>query len=137
NLLTIQTYFSSLQNSKLGAPTVVKIKEVLSSILARAVKHELLLRNPAVDAELPRSKVVNRYRPKPTLTPEEFYKLLLLVEEPYASMIYVCVHSVNSSGYGGRTLAPTRSRSMSASAAGIGVYLRPRRVAQPSPCRSP
>jgi len=38
---------------------------VPSSILARAVKHELLLRNPAVDAELPRSKVVNRYRPKP------------------------------------------------------------------------
>jgi len=93
NLLTIQTYFSGLQNSKLGAPTVLKIKEVLSSVLARAVKHELLLRNPAVDAELPRSKMVNRYRPKPTLTPEEFRKLLLLVEEPYASMIYVCVHS--------------------------------------------
>jgi len=139
NLMTIQTYFSGLQNSKLGAPTVLKIKEVLSSVLAQAVKHELLLRNPAVDAELPRSKVVNRYRPKPTLTPEEFHKLLLQVEEPYATMIHVCVHSALrvSELIGLRTLAPTRSRSISATAVGIGVYPKPRPVTPRSLYRSP
>lgn len=93
NLHTIQAYFTGLKSADIGAPTVLKIKEVLSSVLAHAVKHGLLVHNPAPDAELPRSKVVNRHRPKPKLTPEEFTKLMILVDEPYATMIYVCLHS--------------------------------------------
>jgi|SRR5579871_1481546 len=93
NLQNIQTYFTGLKATEFGAPTVLKIKEVLSSVLAHAVKHGLLLQNPTTDAELPRNKVVNRHRPKPKLTPEEFNKLLLLIDEPYATMIYVCLHS--------------------------------------------
>ena len=93
NLLMLDDFFSTLGASDLGGYTVLKIKEVISSALGRAVKHKLLTLNPAVDLEIPDCKAVNRFKRKPNLSPDEFNKLLLLVDEPYASMIYVCVHS--------------------------------------------
>jgi integrase len=47
----------------------------------------------AIPPGRPRVKVVNKRKPKPYLTPEEFDRLLSVVDEPYASMIYVAVHS--------------------------------------------
>jgi len=91
NNLMLQNYFSGLGKSDIGGPTVLKIREVISSALSRDVVNGLLIVNPALDVEIPRSKQVNKCKPKPNLSPEEFNKLLLLVDEPYATMIYVAV----------------------------------------------
>lgn len=89
----LQKYFSGMAKEAIGGPTVLKIREVLSSVLARAVRYDLLLKNPALHVEIPHSKLVNKHCRKPNLSPEEFNKLLLLVDEPYATMVYVAVHS--------------------------------------------
>jgi len=90
---TLQTHFSGLGNDTIGGNVVLKIKEVLSSVLSSAVKYEMLIRNPMLAVQIPRVKVVNKRKAKPYLTPEEFDRLLAIVDEPYASMIYVAVHS--------------------------------------------
>jgi hypothetical protein len=46
-LQVLQKYFSGMANCPIGATTVLKIKEVLSSVLARAVIDECLLKNPS------------------------------------------------------------------------------------------
>jgi integrase len=89
----LQTYFSGFGDATIGNDVVLKIKEVLSSVLKSAVEFEMLIRNPMLAVRIPRVKVVNKHRAKPYLTPEEFDRLLVLVDEPYASMIYVAVHS--------------------------------------------
>jgi len=89
----LQTYFSGFGDATIGNDVVLKIKEVLSSVLKSAVEFEMLIRNPMLAVRIPRAKVVNKHRAKPYLTPEEFDRLLVLVDEPYASMIYVAVHS--------------------------------------------
>jgi ATP-dependent helicase/nuclease subunit A len=91
--LTLQRYFSELGDSDLSGATVLKIKEVLSSVLGSAVGYELLTKNPMLVVRIPRNKVVNKKKKKPHLTPEEFAQLLSLVDEPYATMIYVAVHT--------------------------------------------
>jgi len=93
NTLTLQRHFSSLGSSKLGGDTVLKIKEVLSSVLGSAMRFDLLTRNPLLAVQIPRSKVVNKKKQKPHITPEEFDRLVALVDEPYSTMIYVAVFS--------------------------------------------
>jgi integrase len=92
-VLNLQAYFSSLATSKLGGDTVLKIKEVLSSVLGSAVNYELLTRNPMLAVQIPRNKVVNKKKQKPHITPEEFERLVNFVDEPYATMICVAVFS--------------------------------------------
>lgn len=41
--------------------------------------------------EIPRSKRVNKRKPQPHITPEEFLRLVELVAEPYSTMIYTAV----------------------------------------------
>lgn len=91
--LNLQRYFSELGDSTLSGDTVLKIKEVLSSVLGSAMGYELLTKNPMLAVRIPRNKVVNKKKKKPHLTPEEFAQLISLVEEPYATMIYVAVHT--------------------------------------------
>jgi integrase len=91
--LTLQKYFSSLGTINLGGDTVLKIKEVLSSVLGSAVRYDLLIKNPLLAVTIPRNKVVNRRKKKPHLTPEEFEHLVELVDEPYSTMIVVAVFS--------------------------------------------
>jgi integrase len=91
NVLTLQSYFSRLGPSPLSADVVLKQKEVLSSVLGSALRYDLLVRNPMLQVKIPKAKVVNRRKAKPFLTMQEFHKLLLLVEEPYSSMIFVNV----------------------------------------------
>jgi integrase len=93
NVLSLQKYFSDMGTSDLGADTVLKIKEVLSSVLRSAVRYDLLTRNPLLAVQIPRNKVVNRKKQKPYLTPEEFEQLVDFVDEPYATMIFVAVFS--------------------------------------------
>jgi integrase len=91
--LTLQKYFSGLGNSELGGDTVLKIKEVLSAVLGSAVRYDLLIKNPLLAVQIPRTKVVNKKKQKPHITPEEFERLVAFVDEPYATMIYVAVFS--------------------------------------------
>jgi len=89
--LALQRYFSGLGASRLGGYTVLKIREVLSSVLASAIRYDLLARNPLVAVQIPRNKVVNKKKQKPNITPEEFAQLISFVSEPYATMLYVAV----------------------------------------------
>ena len=89
--LTLQKFFSGMGTSHLSGDTVLKIKEVLSSVLGSAVPYDLLIKNPMLGVEIPRTKVVNKKKQKPHISPEEFQGLVEFIEEPYATMLYVAV----------------------------------------------
>jgi integrase len=82
-----------MANSPLSGQTLLKIKEVLSAVLGSAVKYDLLTRNPVHAVQIPRSKVVNKRKEKPHITPEEFERLVGFISEPYATMICLAVFS--------------------------------------------
>lgn len=83
----------ALATSKTGGSTVLKMKEVLSSVLGSAVGNDFLTRNPALAVQIPRAKVVNRKKHKPYITPEEFDRLIGFIAEPYATMVSTAVFS--------------------------------------------
>jgi len=89
--LTLQRYFSGMGTSCLSGDTVLKIKEVLSSVLGSAVRYDLLIKNPMLGVQIPRTKTVNKSKQKPHLSPEDFHGLLEFIVEPYATMTYVAV----------------------------------------------
>src|SRR6266581_364790 len=86
--LPLQQYFSGMAG-KVSYPTISKIRDVLSSILRSAVDVEYLNKNPMEGLRLPLDK--RPRQPKPTITPDQFTKLVQLVSEPYATMIFVAV----------------------------------------------
>jgi integrase len=86
---TLKQFFSSLASERVPFPTIVKVRDALSSVLRAAVEDELLVKNPMEGLRLPPDK--RPRRAKPFLSPEEFNSLLQLVPEPYATAIYVCV----------------------------------------------
>jgi integrase len=86
--LTLQEYFSGMAG-KVSYPTISKTRDVLSSILRAAVDVEYLSKNPMEGLRLPLDK--RPRQPKPTITPEDFNKLVELVAEPYSSMLFVAV----------------------------------------------
>ena len=92
-VLTLQKYFSEKAHSNLSGHTILKIKEVLSSVLGSAMRYDLLTKNPMLAVQIPRAKVVNKKKPKPHISPEEFDNLLECIAEPYATMIYVAVYT--------------------------------------------
>ncbi len=85
---TLENYFSGMA-VKVSYPTISKIRDALSSILRSAVHVEYLNKNPMEGLLLPKDK--RPRRPKPTITPEQFAKLVEAVAEPYATMIFVAV----------------------------------------------
>jgi len=86
----LQQYFSGPTLVSLSHESRDKIRDVLSSVLGSAVKYGLLLRNHAQAVKVPPDRRGKR-RPKPYLTPAQFDELLILIEEPYASMVFVAV----------------------------------------------
>ena len=66
-----------------------KIRDVVSSILGSAVTYGLLVNNPAEGVRLSPGKKGNRI--KPYIDPAKFSALLVLIPEPYATMVYVAV----------------------------------------------
>jgi integrase len=85
--LTLQRFFSSMPARGIAYPTMIKIRDTLSSILRSAVRYEFLDRNPLEKLQLPADK--RGTIDKPLITPAEFQSLLLLMPEPYASAVYV------------------------------------------------
>ena len=69
-----------------------KIRDVLSSVLGSAVKYGFLVTNPAVGATVAAIEARAR-RHKPFMRPEQFAALVELIEEPYATMVYVAVYT--------------------------------------------
>jgi integrase len=86
--LTLQQYFSGMAE-KVHHPTISKIRDAFSSILRAAVDCDYLNKNPIEGLRLPLDK--RPRQAKPTITPEQFNALLELVQEPYATMLYVAV----------------------------------------------
>jgi integrase len=89
--LTVDRYLCGLGKTELSHESMDKIRDVLSSIFQSAVGYELLVKNPVENIRLPKPK--KGKRSKPYLTPEQFSALLMLIREPYASMIYVAVYT--------------------------------------------
>jgi len=89
--LRIQKYFSAMSKSPLSHESKDKIRDVLSSILGSAKDYGLIVTNPVEGVRLPRSG--KGHRSKPYITPEQFFALLQLIPEPYATMIYVAVYT--------------------------------------------
>ncbi len=87
--LAVQRYFSGLAQSTLSFESRDKIRDVLSSALRAAVQYGLLVKNPVEGLKIPPSK--KGRRSKPYITPDQFEKLLVSLEEPYASMVFVAV----------------------------------------------
>jgi len=85
---SLQGYFANRAGG-VEYPTLLKIRDALSSILRSAVDAEFLEKNPLDGLKLPKDK--RPRRAKPVLTPRQFYQLLELMPEPYATMVCVCV----------------------------------------------
>jgi integrase len=76
----------------LSRESVDKIRDVMSSILGSAVKYGYLVKNPAEGVHLALAKRGAR-RHKPFIRPEQFASLVELIQEPYATMVYVAVYT--------------------------------------------
>jgi integrase len=77
---------------ELARESVDKIRDVLSSVLGSAMKYGYLITNPAEAIQLPASRRGAR-RQKPFIRPEQFSVLVELIQEPYATMVYVAVYT--------------------------------------------
>ncbi|MDP9158735.1 MAG: site-specific integrase [Acidobacteriota bacterium] len=87
--LVLQRYFSGLAGERVAYPTILKIRDTLSSILRSAVRYGFLIQNPMVGLKLPVDKRPRRQ--KPVISPEQLSNLVEYVSEPYASMLFVSV----------------------------------------------
>jgi integrase len=85
--LTLQTYFSSLTGQRVAYPSILKIRDTLSSILRSAMLYGFLVKNPMDGLQMPPDK--RGRQAKPFITPEQFNRLIEPVSEPYATMIFV------------------------------------------------
>lgn len=80
------------RRKRLSRESVDKIRDVLSSVLGAAVKYGFLVTNPAEGLQVPPEKRGKR-RHKPFIRPEQFAMLVELIQEPYATMVYVAVYT--------------------------------------------
>jgi integrase len=90
--LTVQRYFSNMATSALAHESRDKIRDVLSSVLRSAVEYGFLLTNPVENVRMPAERR-GKKRNKPYLTPEQFEELLVMIAEPYATMVYVAIYT--------------------------------------------
>ena len=88
--LNVQRYFSAMASSKLSHESRDKVRDVLSSILGSAIKYGLLVKNPCETVQLP-PPPRGRRRQKPFIYRHQFDAMLKLMQEPYASMVFVAI----------------------------------------------
>ena len=84
----LQEYFARLEARIPEQETVDKIRDVMSAVLRAAVDYGRLKTNPM---EKIRLKKRRRTKPKAFIRVDQFYALLELIQEPYATMVYVAV----------------------------------------------
>jgi integrase len=78
--------------SGLSRESVDKIRDVMSSILGSAVKYGFLVKNSAEGVHIAPAKRGTR-RHKLFIRPQEFAALIVLIQEPYATMIFVAIYT--------------------------------------------
>jgi len=83
----VQMYFSGFADSKLLQESREKVWTVLSAVMAASIKYGCLSANPCHGVKIPPAKVARA--PKRFITEEQFDQLVSLIQEPYASMVYV------------------------------------------------
>jgi integrase len=83
----VQLYFNGFADSPLRQESREKIWTVLSGVMASAIKYGCLTANPCHGVKLPAAK--HGRSPKPHITPEQFNRLVELIQEPYAYMVFV------------------------------------------------
>jgi len=88
--MTLDRYFARLSESALSLESLDKVRDVLASILKRAIRHRLLVKNPIEGLELPRA-ARGRITQKPIISYEQCEQLLASLPEPYATMVYVAI----------------------------------------------
>jgi len=85
----LRRYFAELARKGVPHPTIVKVRDALSSVLRSAVEAEYLSKNPLAGVRLPKYQ---RHRGrKLTLTPEQFAWMVDAIPEPYATLVFVAV----------------------------------------------
>jgi integrase len=89
--LTVDRYFMSLGASGLGQESIDKIRDVLSGIMNSAIRHQLILKNPVEGVRLPHPKRGKRM--KPWISQEQFSLMLALMQEPYATIVFVAMYT--------------------------------------------
>lgn len=82
---TIQAFFSGLPAQGVPFPSIVKTRDALSHVLRSAHDYEYLSRNPMKGVQLPPDTREGSARP--FLYPDQFFNLLELIPEPYATMV--------------------------------------------------
>ncbi|MGE5057232.1 MAG: tyrosine-type recombinase/integrase [Acidobacteriota bacterium] len=87
--VALQAYFSGLHKKSVSYPTIVKVRDALSSVLRAAVEYEYLQKNPLESLKLPPDK--RGKQAKPWITPQQFFQMLDLISEPYATIVYTAV----------------------------------------------
>jgi hypothetical protein len=91
--MLVQRYFSDLASkTKLQHGSRDKVRDVLSSVLNAARQYNLLITNPVEGVRMPPDRR-GKKRSKPYLSPELFDRLLVEIQEPYASMVFVAVYT--------------------------------------------
>lgn len=83
----VQMYFSGFASSELAQESREKIWTVLSSVMAASIKYGCLSANPCHGVKLPPAK--KGRGPKPHITEAQFEQLVELMQEPYATMVFV------------------------------------------------
>jgi integrase len=89
--LTVDRYFTGLGASGLQLESIDKIRDVLSGIMNSAIRHQLLLKNPVEGVRLPHPKRGKRM--KPWISQEQFSCLLAMMQEPYATIVFVAMYT--------------------------------------------
>jgi integrase len=87
--LALQKYFSGMAREGIAHPSIVKVRDTLSSVLRSAVRFQFLITNPLDGLQLPPDKRGRRSRP--FISPQQFDALVAMVPEPYATMLHVAV----------------------------------------------
>jgi integrase len=89
--LTVDRYFASLGSSGLQHESLDKVRDVLSAICVSAIRYQLLLKNPVEGVRLPPPKRGKRM--KPWISQEQFSLMLAMMQEPYATIVFVAMYT--------------------------------------------
>lgn len=89
---TLDRYFATLAKGELSQESLDKVRDVLASILKRAIRHGLVVKNPLDGMALPLARK-RRQHVKPYVTPEQFEQLMEKIPEPYGTMAYVAIYT--------------------------------------------
>jgi len=87
--LTLQQYFSGLAADRVAFPSILKIRDAVSSVLRSAVRYGFLVQNPMDGLQMPPDK--RGRQAKPVSSPVQFQELVESMTEPYSTMAYTAV----------------------------------------------